>query len=154
MERNQIMALVVEIWGISLERLNGNTMAKNRSKAITVRVKTDAAMDKAMEKCNSLHVIMPRVPPNQRVFTNRRTIEQGMALNVMRRSATAMLAIKRFVTDRIYGFVATIQMVIMLPLNENKNIKEQKRTVITCCIVEEADDAYNWPVEFVESKNK
>lgn len=70
-----MIALVVEILGISLERLNGNTMAKKRSKAITVRVKTDAAIDKAMEKCNSLHVIMPRMPPNQRVFTNRRAIE-------------------------------------------------------------------------------
>ena len=45
-----------------------------------------------------------------------------MALNVIRRSAAAMLAIKQFVTDLIKGLVNTIKMMIVLPLNENRSI--------------------------------
>lgn len=59
-----------------------------------------------------------------------------MALNVIRRSAMAMLAMRQLVTDLMYGFVNTMKTVMTFPLRDRRNIKLYTRRTTIWCVVD------------------
>jgi len=62
--------------------------------------------------------------------------EYGIALNVMRRSAMAMLVMRQLVTDLMSGFVNTMKTVMIFPLRDKRNIKLYTRRTTTWCVVD------------------
>ena len=70
----------------------------------------------------ALQVTVPSVPPNQRFPRKRKATENGISVRVKSRSATAILAMKRFVTLADEDFFSTTNKPRELPIRATTKI--------------------------------
>ena len=72
----------------------GFTTAMYLSTEIVNNANTDTAIVVPITKLTSLQVMVPAIPPNQRCCTYKYAVEYGIAKRAVRRSETAMLAMR------------------------------------------------------------
>jgi hypothetical protein len=114
----------VNSFGIFSESpLSGKKMATKRSAEMNTMVNTDAAKEMKKEEYTTLQVKVPKLPPIQMFEMYIWATLVGIARSVTSKSASAILAMRRFVTLLTPVRLHTTYMPIAFPKKPTMNVR-------------------------------